>query len=238
MTVDRESNGAYPADQHGNHRDDSHPAGADKLGRRTHSDNEHTGDGVHVGLGDRHAIVAREKERYGGIKWGSAFFGWLTATGTAVILTAILAGIGTAVGVATDTKAADATDEATQKAGTISVIGGIALLVVLLVAYYCGGYVAGRMARFNGIKQGVAVWIWAMVIAVLVAVAAAVLGSRFDVLARLDGLPRIPISSGDATAGTIIAIVIAVLAALLGAVLGGLAGMRFHRKVDKARLDY
>jgi len=29
----------------------------------------------------------------------------------------------------------------------------------------------------------------------------------------------------------------AILAALIGAVLGGLAGMRFHRNVDKAGLD-
>jgi hypothetical protein len=39
----------------------------------------------------RHDVVAREKERFGGIKFGSAFFGWLAATGTAVILTALVA---------------------------------------------------------------------------------------------------------------------------------------------------
>ncbi len=93
------------------------------------------------------------------------------------------------------------------------------------------------MARFNGIKQGIAVWIWAMVIAVLVAVTAAILGSKFNLLAHLDGLPRFPRNSSDATTGAIIAIVIAVLAAFIGAVAGGLAGMRFHRKVDKAGLD-
>jgi hypothetical protein len=227
MTTPHEPNGAYRADPHGDHED------ADRT-----SHGPHSGAGAHLGVDQRRAVVAREKDRYGGIKWGSALFGWLTATGTAVILTAILAGIGTAVGVATDTKAADATNQATQKAGTISVIGGITLLVVLLLAYYCGGYVAGRMARFNGMKQGLAVWIWAMVIAVLVAVTAAVLGSKFDLLAQLDGLPRIPIKSGDATTGAIIAIVIAVLAALIGAILGGLAGMRFHRKVDKAGLEH
>ena len=105
------------------------------------------------------------------------------------------------------------------------------------MSYYSGGYVAGRMARFNGIKQGIAVWIWAMVIAVLVAVTAAALGSKFNLLAHLDGLPRFPRKGSDATSGAIIAIVIAVLAAFIGAVAGGLAGMRFHRKVDKAGLD-
>src|SRR4051812_9843058 len=52
---------------------------------------------------DRAAIVARQKERFGGIKFGSAFFGWLTATGMAVLLIALLAAAGVAFGVATDT---------------------------------------------------------------------------------------------------------------------------------------
>jgi hypothetical protein len=109
---------------------------------------------------------------------------------------------------------------------------------VLLIAYYCGGYVAGRMARFNGVKQGIAVWVWAVVIAVVVAIVAALLGNEFDVLARLNGFPRIPVGEGALTTGGIIAIVAALLTALVGAILGGLAGMRFHRKVDKAGLGH
>ena len=39
--------------------------------------------------------------------------------------------------------------------------GGNILLVVPFVAYYyCGGYVAGRMARFDGVNQVRAVWVW------------------------------------------------------------------------------
>ena len=37
------------------------------------------------------AVVARERAAFGGVKWGSAFFGWLTAMGLAVVLTALLA---------------------------------------------------------------------------------------------------------------------------------------------------
>lgn len=40
---------------------------------------------------DRTSVVAREKEEYGGIKVGSAFLGWLTATGMAILLTAVTA---------------------------------------------------------------------------------------------------------------------------------------------------
>ena len=189
-------------------------------------------------LTDRHSVVAREKDRYGGIKWGSAFFGWLTATGTAVILTAVLVAAGAVVGVSTGTDTDDVQGQASRNAGTIGVVGGIILLAVLLIAYYCGGYVAGRMARFNGAKQGIAVWVWAIAIAVLVAVAGAVAGSKFDILDKVGGFPRLPIGTGDVTTGGIIALVIAVVSALIGAILGGLAGMRFHRKVDKAGLGH
>src|SRR3954447_26366356 len=116
------------------------------------------------GLGlDRSSVVDRQKERYGGIKAGSAFFGWLTATGTAVLLTALLAAAGTAVGLSTGTSVTSATNQATQDPKTVGIAGGIALLVILFLSYYCGGYVAGRMARFNGMKQGIAVWLWAVV---------------------------------------------------------------------------
>ena len=48
--------------------------------------------------------------------------------------------------------------------------------MILFVAYYCGGYVASRMARFNGMKQGIAVWVWALVVAIIVAILGAVVG--------------------------------------------------------------
>ena len=50
-------------------------------------------------------------------------------------------------------------------------------------------------------------------------------------------LPRLPVNEGQVTAVGAIAIGAAILAALVGAVLGGLAGMRFHRNVDKAGLE-
>ena len=185
---------------------------------------------------DRRSVVEREKEEFGGVKIGSAFFGWLTATGMAVLLTALVAAAGTAVGVATNTDAGSATAQATDNAKTVGITGAIALLIVLLVAYYCGGYVAGRMARFNGLKQGLAVWLWAVVIAIVVAVLAAVAGSRYDVLGNLNSFPRIPVGEGDLTTGGIVALVVVAIASLVGALLGGLAGMRFHRKVDRAGL--
>lgn len=190
---------------------------------------------------DRTAVAARQKEAFGGIKVGSAFFGWLAATGMAVLLISLLTAAGVAFGIASDQnvnvdQAVQDAQNATSTAQTVGLIGGIALLVVLFVAYYCGGYVAGRMARFNGMKQGLAVWLWGILTAVIIAAIAAVAGSQYDVLAQLS-LPRIPVNEGQVTTVGIIVIAAALLAALIGALLGGLAGMHFHRKVDAAGLD-
>jgi hypothetical protein len=187
---------------------------------------------------DRKSVVSRQKEEHGGIKIGSAFFGFLTAVGMGVLLTALVAAAGTAVGLST--KGSDAVDAASKatsgSASTIGIVGAIVLLVILFVAYYCGGYVASRMARFDGIKQGFAVWVWALLVAVVIAVLGAVAGSKYDILARLNSFPRIPVSEGTLTTGGIIAAVAVVVASLAGALLGGLAGMRFHRKVDRTGL--
>ena len=184
----------------------------------------------------RENILEKEKAEFGGMKFGSAFFGWLTATGTAVILTALLAATGTAIGLGNNADAGQVAGAASDNAQTIGIVGGIVLALILLVAYYCGGYVAGRMARFDGIKQGVAVWLWAIIIAVVLAVITLIAGAQFNVLGNLNSFPRIPINEGDLTAGSIITAVIALVISLVGAILGGLAGMRYHRRVDRAGL--
>ena len=183
--------------------------------------------------GNTREVVRRQKERFGGMKFGACFFGWLTATGTAVLLTALLTAAGAALGLGQEVTAAQATSDPQ----TIGLVGGIALLVVVLIAYLAGGYVAGRMARFNGVKQGVGVWLWAIIVAVVVAVLSLIAGSQFNLLANLNGFPRIPIDEGTLTTGGIIAAIALVAAALVGAILGGLAGMRFHRRVDHADLS-
>jgi hypothetical protein len=182
----------------------------------------------------RDEVVDRQREQFGGVKIGSAFFGWLTATGTAVLLTALVAATGAAIGLGVLEDPEAAADEAAQNPETVGWVGGIALLVILFVAYWCGGYVAGRMARFNGVRQGVAVWIWAVVIAVIVAVIGLVAGSQFDILVDLNAFPRIPLSEGELTVAGIITAVAAAIASLGGAILGGMAGTRYHRRVDRA----
>ncbi|WP_248257901.1 hypothetical protein [Georgenia sp. EYE_87] len=181
--------------------------------------------------------LAREKEAFGGMKLGSGFFGWLAATGTAALLLAVAAAAGFGAGAARSSGVEDAAEEASQNLASVATAGGIVLLVVLFVAYFCGGYVAGRMARLDGVKQGLAVWLWAVIFAVVGGVLVAVAGDRFDLGAQLDDL-GLPIAVDEGTIAGLVGLLAVALVTLLGAVLGGRAGMHYHRKLDRAGHHY
>jgi hypothetical protein len=171
---------------------------------------------------------ARQREEYGGINWGAAFFGWLVAVGVAVLLTGLLAAAGAAIGLTESSSEAQSTTPE-----TLSLAGAIALLAVLAIAYYCGGYVAGRMSRFDGARQGIGAWVVGLLITIGAAILAVIAGSEYNVVERAN-LPRLPIGEETLTTGGAIATVAIVLGTLLFAALGGVAGARYHRKVDRA----
>jgi hypothetical protein len=179
----------------------------------------------------RREVLARQREEFGGIYWGSACFGWLVAVGVATLLTALLAAAGAAIGLTSTSTA-----QATQNAGTIGIVGGVLLLVVLMLAYYSGGYVAGRMARFTGPRQGIAVWVIGLLVTIVLAVAGALFGAKYNVLSSLH-LPRIPVGEGSLTTGGLIALAAVLIGTLLAAIAGGKAGTHFHRKVDRVGLQ-
>jgi MFS family permease len=194
------------------------------------SPHDYRTEGAHSTKGTARDAIDVQRSRYGGIKWGAAFFGWLSANGLAVLLVALLSAAGVAIGL---TQGVPSTDEAVQEADTIGVVGGIVLLAILFLAYLAGGYVAGRMARFDGARQGVAVWVIGLLVVIALAVLGLLFGGPYNVLQQLN-LPRIPIDEGTATTGGIIALVAVLAATLLGAVLGGRLGDRYHRKIDRA----
>ncbi|MCC9204205.1 hypothetical protein [Arthrobacter sp. zg-Y769] len=217
-------------DRHG--RNDKHDSDAVRNRDRRNDDRnaEHTREAA---LPNREALLAREKERFGGFKFGAAFFGWLTATGMVVLLSALAAAIGAAVGLSAETNLGQALESAAanQSAG---IIGAIIMLLVLLLSYFAGGYVAGRMARFNGAKQGLAVWLWALVAAAVVIVLGLIFGNDIRSISQLNSVAPLPENLEGMDAGTWIAVAASLVATLLGAILGGLAGMRYHRRIDRA----
>jgi len=175
-------------------------------------------------------LTSEQARRLGGIRWGSAFFGWVTAIGMVGLLGALVTAGGAATGLLNPQGGPAASVPA------MGVAGAAVLLAIIFVGYYSGGYVAGRMARFAGARQGVAVWLWTLFLAVIGAVVATVSGVVSG--PRLDELVRLPMS-GDLMNGGVLSAGAAALAVgvlvvtLVGAVLGGLAGMRYHRRVDR-----
>src|SRR3954447_23132477 len=81
--------------------------------------------GATVSRGTAREAVAAQRAVFGGIKWGAAFFGWLSANGTAGLLVALLSAGGVAFGLA---QGVDTADEATEQAESLGIGGGIAIL--------------------------------------------------------------------------------------------------------------
>jgi amino acid transporter len=221
----------------GNDRARAERRAADET-RAMHTDPERT-DAARPAAGGYVPGAARGRIRVG-INWGAAFFGWIAAVGSAVILTAFVVAVGAAVGV---TRGATTVQEASnqisqQDPQTIGVAGLILLVVVAFVSYYCGGYVAARMSRFEGARQGFGVWVWAIIVALVVAIVAALAGARYDVLTTLNTFPRLPVNQGDLTGTGLVAVLGLLVITLLGAVIGGAAGMRYHRKLESAEAEF
>jgi hypothetical protein len=178
------------------------------------------GDATLVAMHDRQRI------RFGGISWGSAFFGLLSAIGLAAILLGIVAAAGVAIGVS------EIKDVTKGNAETIGLGGAILVLAILALSWFCGGYAAGRMARFDGPRQGLAVWVWTVLIGVVLAIAALIGGSDYDVFAQLN-LPNVAVGDQTLTTGGAITLAAGCVVTLFFAVAGGKFGDRFHRRVDR-----
>ena len=175
------------------------------------------------------AMHRREEQAYGGtIQWEAAFFGWLVAIGLAAIMVAMVVGGGVAVGL---TKI---DDPAATQAEQLTLGGGAVLIAILAISYLAGGYVAGRMARFDGLRQGLGVWIVSLVMIAAAALTAWIANGDVNPLEALD-LPRIPVDEeAGLSGGGTIALIAAAVVSLVAALVGGRTGERFHRAVDEA----
>jgi hypothetical protein len=168
-------------------------------------------------------------ERYGGFYWGADFIGFVVAAFFTMvflgIVGAIIGGVGYQLGQPLP-KIGHAVSQTQQGLGIGALIGS---LVAIFLAYLIGGYTAGRMARFAGVRNGVGVVIWTIIVAIILGIAGAVLGSNFNVASQL----HLKFNPQTATAAGVISGLITLLVMLLGATIGGMMGERFHRDIDR-----
>jgi hypothetical protein len=164
--------------------------------------------------------VAEACRRHGGFDFPASIGGMLAALATLAILSGVLGSIlgGLAI------------DEGLSATRELTVGALIASVVVLFLAFLVGGWVAGRMARYDGGKNGLMTAVWGLVLAALFTGIGAWVGAEFDLADRLN-LPRW--FSSDWVAGAVIAGVLGIAAMLFGGWLGGRIGERWHRRPDE-----
>lgn len=206
---------------------DTHPHATHQAHDPAHDRDHDTGRHVRDDVAhDARRDPAREK--FGGVNLGAAVFGWLVAIAVGIILTSVIGAVVTAIG----SEAQISQSDAEREAGTLGLAAAAVLVLVLLLAYYTGGYVAGRMSRFDGAKQGVAVWGIGLLVTLAAVVLGAVFGSQYNILDRVS-LPRIPVPTDSLTVAGLVTAGVLVLGTLLAAMLGGKVGNRYHDRVDR-----
>jgi hypothetical protein len=171
--------------------------------------------------------IAAARDRFGGIDLPAGLVGMLTAIAVLVLLGGIVGAAIGAIGYQTGLSGDNVDD-----ISLASLIGG---LVVLAIAYLVGGWTAGRIARYDGARNGLMTAVWTIVLAGALSALAAWFGSEYDVFANVQ-LPQW--FDRDALTSTALASGIAAVATMLVAgLLGGLWGTRYHRLADQTLLD-
>jgi hypothetical protein len=174
------------------------------------------------------ATPAEQREEFGGLHLGACILGWLSGVGLAVILLGIVGAVAAAVG-----DGVDFTQDDFERTGAeLSTAAAITAVVLLAIAYGVAGYVAGRMSRFHGFRQGLGVWLVGVVVIGIATAVGLIFGDQYDVLQRVD-LPEVPVPDDDLTTGAIATGAAALAATLIAALIGGKVGTRFHRRIDR-----
>lgn len=174
------------------------------------------------------ALHRRERQAFGGaVQWEAAFFGLLATLGLLIVLAAMAASAGVAVG------ATEFREPAADQLEKLSFAGGVLLVLIVAVAFFSGGYVAARMARFDGLRQGLGVWALSVLMVAAVGVAVWIAAGQLNPIDSID-LPDLPVGEGPLGAGAGLALSLLAAIALISSIAGGLLGERFHRAVDEA----
>ena len=173
----------------------------------------------------------RLRDMYGGVDWLASFLGFVFAAVVGALFSLVaglvLAPLGFSLNLGGEIGAA--------------VITGLVLVAVLVfLTYFCGGYVAGRLARFDGGRNGMMLLLWTLVAALLAALAGVIFINflpagisvgiqnfiQNGVLSTIGNLSRLGLVG-------ILIIIGALLVALLGGFLGGRLGSRYHTEIDR-----
>ena len=174
----------------------------------------------------------RLRDMYGGVDWLASFLGFVFSLVLGAVFSSVTGLLLVPFGFSPDFS--------DGQLGA-SVITGLAVLAVLIfLTYFFGGYVAGRLARFDGGRNGAMVLAWTFIVVLILTLVAVVFRGFLP-----DGIAAGVVNLAQATASTlsdlsgagvagIVAASGAVLVALLGGFFGGRLGSRYHTEIDRA----
>jgi hypothetical protein len=174
----------------------------------------------------------RLRDMYGGVDWLASFLGFVFTLVLGALFSAIAGFVLVPFGFRLDLSGGQL---------GASVLTGLAVVGVLLfLTYFFGGYVAGRLARFDGGRNGAMVLVWTFIVALILALIAVVFSGFLPAgaTAATGNLASWAASTATSLAGAglvgIITAVAALLLALLGGFFGGRLGSRYHTEIDRA----
>ncbi|MDQ4063897.1 MAG: YIP1 family protein [Actinomycetota bacterium] len=176
----------------------------------------------------------RLRDVYGGVDWLASFVGSVFALLCAGVLLLFFSGF--VLGPLSFTL-----DLRGREIDSAIVIGLVVIGVTLLISYFVGGYIAGRLVRFDGGRNGAATVGWSVLLIVIFGFFGAVLLGSFlpdSVFGVVRGFLQntvIPTAGGLFDLGLVGAgiAVGAILLMLLGSALGGRLGNRYHTRIDE-----
>ena len=170
----------------------------------------------------------RLQELYGGVDWLASFLGFVFAAVAGGVFSLIAALVVGQLGFTLSLGGGGL--------GTTAVTALVVLGVLIFLTFFCGGYVAGRLARFDGGRNGVMVVIWGLVIGAISLSASTLLpGQVFSYLQSFVQNTLLPtVDTLTATGALGIGLVVgALVLALLGGSAGGRLGTHYHSEIDR-----
>jgi hypothetical protein len=173
----------------------------------------------------------RLRDMYGGVDWLASFLGFVFTAVVAVLFSLVAGLVLAPLGFSLDLGA---------EIGAAVITGLVLVAILIFLTYFFGGYVAGRLARFDGGRNGAMLILWTLAVALLAALAGGIFSNflpaefseglrnfiQIDVLSTIGNLSQLGI------VGVLVAIG-ALLVAVLGGFLGGRLGSRYHAEIDR-----
>jgi hypothetical protein len=210
--------------------------GDDKETRviRTPGYSDTTGEATPYPRGYFEAAEEREdrlRDMYGGIDWLASFLGFVFAVVAGLFFSLVAGLVLVPFGFPPDLGG---------QIGAAVITGLVLLGVLIFLTYFFGGYVAGRLARFDGGRNGAMLLVWSFIAVLILALAAGVFsgflpqGIANAVGGLIDGVSSTVGNLSGAGAVGIAVAVGALLLALLGGFLGGRLGERYHTEIDRS----